>query len=69
MFRYVLNIEVDGEWAIWSAWSYCDVTCNNGTSIRTRTCTDPSPASGGSDCTGSATERTICQVDPCPGKN
>ncbi|XP_053387602.1 thrombospondin-2-like isoform X2 [Mercenaria mercenaria] len=57
---------VDGNWADWSLWSSCDVTCDNGSQTRSRICTDPAPANGGLDCIGSRTETKICQRDSCP---
>jgi len=40
-------VPVDGGW---SAWSACSISC--GTGIQTRTCTNPTPANGGADCSG-----------------
>ncbi|WAR10863.1 ECT-like protein, partial [Mya arenaria] len=47
---------VDGGWADWSSWTQCDVTCEHGRQLRTRTCTNPEPRDGGADCVGSAHE-------------
>ena len=58
---------VDGEWAAWSGWSSCDVTCDNGTQSRYRTCTNPAPAHGGLDCVGEGNETQECQEGLCPG--
>lgn len=48
----------------WTAWSTCSVTCGNG--IRFRSCSNPSPAYGGSNCIGSTyetcTENKDCAV-------
>ncbi|XP_045184213.2 thrombospondin-2-like [Mercenaria mercenaria] len=58
---------VDGNWADWSPWSTCDVTCQNGTQTRTRTCTNPAPAYGGLDCVGNSTDFKICYTGKlCP---
>jgi hypothetical protein len=59
---------VDGHWGSWSAWSSCDVTCENGTQTRSRTCTDPAPAHGGIDCIGSNITTKSCSRKLCPGK-
>ncbi|XP_060593958.1 A disintegrin and metalloproteinase with thrombospondin motifs adt-1-like [Ruditapes philippinarum] len=59
---------VDGMWSLWSTWSSCDVTCGNSTQTRTRTCTNPSPANGGLNCSGNATDTTVCSKQECPGK-
>ncbi|XP_045163580.2 coadhesin-like [Mercenaria mercenaria] len=57
---------VDGMWSEWTAWSTCDVTCENGTQTRTRTCTNPPPANGGLNCSGSATDMKACHKQLCP---
>ncbi|XP_052786184.1 hemicentin-1-like [Mya arenaria] len=57
---------VDGNWADWSIWSGCDVTCGSGTQSRDRTCTNPAPEHGGLDCIGSNTETKACIMIPCP---
>lgn len=58
---------VDGQWAEWSAWSPCSVTCENGTESRTRTCSNPFPANGGLDCVGASTDTKACSLEACPG--
>ena len=58
---------MDGNWAVWSDWSVCDATCDNGTRTRTRTCTDPVPVHGGTDCTGKSRETMVCENNFCPG--
>ncbi|XP_053404951.1 coadhesin-like [Mercenaria mercenaria] len=58
---------VDGNWAQWTQWSSCDVTCEAGKQTRTRTCTDPAPANKGLDCVGNNTETKPCIKQPCPG--
>ncbi|XP_052814164.1 uncharacterized protein LOC128241260 [Mya arenaria] len=57
---------VDGNWADWSTWSQCDVTCESGTQLRTRTCTNPAPNNGGLDCVGSANQTKVCVKELCP---
>ncbi|XP_052812379.1 thrombospondin-2-like [Mya arenaria] len=57
---------VDGNWADWSSWGQCDVTCENGTQLRTRTCTNPEPKNGGTDCVGSENEKKVCVRELCP---
>ncbi|XP_060563781.1 coadhesin-like [Ruditapes philippinarum] len=57
---------VDGNWAAWSAWSSCDVTCGNGVISRTRTCTNPAPRDGGYDCVGKSSETMTCRSGICP---
>ncbi|KAL4223846.1 hypothetical protein ACF0H5_017311 [Mactra antiquata] len=57
---------VDGHWASWQAWTSCSVTCAKGVRSRSRTCTHPSPAYGGSNCTGASTNQGTCDAGPCP---
>lgn len=47
---------IDGEW---SEWSSCNSDCK-----QTRTCTNPAPANGGSDCIGDA--EMDCRGGDCP---
>ncbi|XP_060571136.1 semaphorin-5B-like [Ruditapes philippinarum] len=57
---------VDGNWADWSEWSACDVTCDVGIHIRKRTCTNPAPAYQGLMCVGNDTETKRCNNMLCP---
>ncbi|XP_078656418.1 receptor-type tyrosine-protein phosphatase epsilon-like [Branchiostoma floridae x Branchiostoma belcheri] len=58
---------VDGGWSPWTDWPPCSVSCGNGTRTRTRTCDNPSPAYGGRDCEGAASETQTCPDQPaCP---
>lgn len=57
---------VDGIWNNWSSWSTCNVTCNDGTQTRFRTCTNPAPAFNGKDCAGYSLEYKQCMNDFCP---
>ncbi len=61
----------DGNWAIWSEWGSCSVTCGVGNQTRTRTCTDPTPANGGMNCSETNVEidTQTCSGDPCPVGN
>ncbi|XP_019645297.1 PREDICTED: receptor-type tyrosine-protein phosphatase U-like [Branchiostoma belcheri] len=51
---------VDGGWSEWGDWSSCSVSCGEGNMTRTRTCDNPSPAYGGRDCEGTASETQTC---------
>ena len=49
-------------WAEWGSWSGCSTTCQGGTRLRRRQC------SNGNDCTGSNVEVQYCNSDiPCNG--
>ena len=43
------------------------MTCGGGTHERLRTCTNPTPAHGGAQCSGSNKETQECNNDACPG--
>ncbi|XP_060562946.1 coadhesin-like [Ruditapes philippinarum] len=63
---FVPKEPADGRWAQWSSWTSCDVTCGNGTQLRTRTCTNPMPANKGSNCIGESLQSSECSKDNCP---
>lgn len=73
---HTLFITVDGQWSGYSTVSWnndCSTTCGVGveTGIKTRTCTNPTPAYGGNPCYGvsSSTQKRQCQLKECPSKN
>ncbi|XP_068740832.1 A disintegrin and metalloproteinase with thrombospondin motifs adt-1-like isoform X4 [Montipora capricornis] len=57
---------VDGGWSSWDIWSPCTKTCEFGTQIRTRNCTQPRPQYGGKTCPGAAVEERVCNSHLCP---
>ncbi len=57
---------VNGGWSAWSSWGSCSASCGVGTQTATRTCTNPTPANGGADCSGSSTETQSCSSACCP---
>ncbi|KAL3870898.1 hypothetical protein ACJMK2_038929 [Sinanodonta woodiana] len=57
---------LDGAWSDWTEWSDCTVTCDNGTTTRTRDCSNPVPAHGGKVCAGNSTETFHCSINKCP---
>ena len=59
------NVPKNGGWSAWSTWSACSATCGTGTQRRTRTCTNPAPANGGSYCVGDASQTRDCKTEAC----
>ena len=51
-----------GEYAEWSAWDSCSVTCGVGELVRSRFCSGPG------SCDGTAIETTPCDEGTCPDK-
>ena len=49
---------VNGGWSKWSEWSVCTHPCM--VKLRTRECNNPTPESGGLNCTGSKVEQYPC---------
>ncbi|KAL3045585.1 hypothetical protein OYC64_013784 [Pagothenia borchgrevinki] len=56
---------VSGSWSCWSSWSQCSASCGGGHYQRTRTCSNPPPASGGDICIGLHTEEALCNTHTC----
>eukprot|EP00105_Crassostrea_gigas_P008141 XP_011422609.1 PREDICTED: SCO-spondin [Crassostrea gigas] len=56
---------VDGGFTDWAAWSSCSKTCGGGTSERVRSCSQPTPAHGGKNCTGDSSESKDCNTQAC----
>ena len=67
MLRFLVPPAIDGEWTDWSNWSPCS-PCGHSVKTRTRTCTDPAPAFGGSQCTGPSSMTQLCPTNNCKGK-
>ena len=63
----ILLFSVNGGVGEWSGWSSCSKECGTGTKTTTRSCDNPAPANGGSDCTESLSESQDCNTHPCPG--
>ncbi|XP_053397886.1 adhesion G protein-coupled receptor B1-like [Mercenaria mercenaria] len=58
---------VDGKFGFWGFWSNCNQTCGGGTQTRTRSCNNPEPAHGGSECVGDTSQSQTCNTQECSG--
>ncbi|XP_078591867.1 SCO-spondin-like [Branchiostoma floridae x Branchiostoma japonicum] len=56
---------VAGSWSEWSSWGSCSATCGGGSRQRLRTCTNPAPLHGGTDCQGVSTQTQECNLQEC----
>jgi len=58
---------VNGGFTDFGEWSTCTAQCGGGKQSRTRTCTNPTPAYGGADCSalGSTVETRDCNTKKC----
>ncbi|VDI49649.1 Hypothetical predicted protein [Mytilus galloprovincialis] len=57
----------DGKWSDWESWSACTFTCGAGLQTRTRTCSNPSQAGFGDNCTlGHSLGTQTCNNVLCP---
>ncbi|KAL4217140.1 hypothetical protein ACF0H5_023594 [Mactra antiquata] len=56
---------VDGGWSDYIELS-CSTTCGSGVKASYRTCTNPAPANGGKNCTGSSHHFMLCHNADCP---
>ncbi|KAK3550975.1 hypothetical protein QTP70_011460 [Hemibagrus guttatus] len=57
----------DGGLSPWGPWSPCSLSCGGlGQKVRSRSCTNPSPAHGGQVCVGDLQETAYCQTPDCP---
>ena len=65
--KLALLFPVDGGFSEWSLFGNCSKECGGGIRARTRTCTNPAPAHGGSDCEGATSETESCNAEACPG--
>ena len=63
----IITVAVHGGWTSWSAWSGCTKSCGGGTRMRSRWCSNPSPAHGGQSCAGGSLKSENCNVEECPG--
>jgi hypothetical protein len=57
---------VNGNWAGWTSWSECSVTCGSGGfEVRSRSCDHPSPLYGGKFCIGDSLVAKPCSRPAC----
>lgn len=56
-----------GNWAPWSEWTPCSVSCAGGVRKRYRSCTNPPPRFGGRRCSGDDSQQEQCALYPCQG--
>lgn len=59
-------VPINGGWSSWTDWGSCSTTCGPGIKQRTRECSNPYPSLGGSDCIGSASDASACNLADCP---
>ena len=67
---YIIYSEpVNGGFSEWGKWTKCSADCGlRGTQSRYRTCTNPAPAYGGSDCQGGVKSDRQCTTTCSGGK-
>ena len=57
---------IDGGWSDFGDWSECSAECGGGTKKRDRTCTNPAPEHGGTECQEDGSENQECNTHNCP---
>jgi hypothetical protein len=65
---FISKIFLDGNWTEWSEFDNCTLSCGGGTHTRTRTCDNPKPDYGGTNCSDTNVdfEIQLCNTQPCP---
>ncbi len=67
----IVSSAVNGGWSSWTDGT-CSATCGSGTMTQTRTCTNPSPFNGGSNCAtnqaGDTQTDIPCNTGACPSE-
>lgn len=63
------SVSVNGNWGEWGEWEDCTEICNKqGLKRRSRSCNQPKPKYGGSECDGIDSDTSPC-YNHCPSKN
>ena len=62
-----LAISVNGGWSAFGPWNVCSKTCDGGQQTRTRSCSNPPPWNGGTQCVGTSQETKSCSLEKCQG--
>ncbi|XP_078316114.1 properdin-like isoform X2 [Crassostrea virginica] len=57
---------LNGAWSSWGQFTPCDKSCGEGIQVRFRTCTNPSPSTGGQPCNGDSLQTASCNTQLCP---
>uniref|UniRef100_K1QMN9 Neurotrypsin n=1 Tax=Magallana gigas TaxID=29159 RepID=K1QMN9_MAGGI len=57
---------INGGFSFWSEWSQCSETCGGGVQGRNRSCTNPVPLYGGTECDGQRQDFLECNTHECP---
>ncbi|XP_041484586.1 uncharacterized protein LOC121431145 [Lytechinus variegatus] len=57
---------IDGGWGEWTNWSNYSAISGGESRFRNRSCSDPTPKYGGSNCSGKSSEEQICMIQDCP---
>ncbi|KAG9482143.1 A disintegrin and metalloproteinase with thrombospondin motifs 8 [Eleutherodactylus coqui] len=60
------QVQVDGNWGIWSPWGACSRSCGGGIHFSYRECNDPQPQNGGKYCQGLRAKYESCSTQECP---
>ena len=62
-----IMLTVNGGYTSWTTWTTCTRSCGSGSQARTRSCTNPRPAHGGAQCSGSSSDTQSCNTQSCAG--
>ena len=63
-----LALSVNGGWSAFGPWSVCSKKCDGGQQTRARSCSNPPPWNGGTQCVGTSQETENCNLNRCQGK-